>query len=204
MKQIKIKDVLPWLIILVGAYFLVREINKEPEVLEVPVEIKVPVPSIKKEFDTIYKPKPVPVKEIIIDSTYYEEYKALKDSVAKDSLFKEAIKINDYQVTFEDSIQKIEVFSKVRGELLNQKAQYETKPRTLIVNDTIRVPNKFKAYLGVEAGVPLAPTMATRPVAKVNLMVKFKNSENPWTISGDTEGRIWVGKIWKIRLRGKN
>lgn len=206
MKRIEFKDLLPWALVAVALFFLWKEIKKEPQVEYVPVEVEVQVPVKEHVFDTIYMPKPVPVKETVIDSTYYEEYVKLKDSVEKDSMFKEAIKIREYTQKFEDTVQTINVYSKTRGELLAQTVDYETKPYTITVKDTIKVPNRFKVYAGVEVGIPVAANLNINggPVAKVNLMIKPKNRENFWTAGIDTEGRVWAGKTWKISFRGKN
>lgn len=206
MRRVRFIDVLPWILAIVAGIFLWMEINKEPEVEYIPVEIEVPVPVKEHVFDTIYKPKPVPVETTVIDSAYYEKYLALVDSVEKAELFKEAIKINEYLETFEDSVQTIKVYSKTRGKLLEQVAEYETKPYTITAKDTIVVPNPLKVYVGVEAGLPVSANLNINggPVAKVNLFLKPKNRENLWSLSADTEGRIWVGKTWKLSFRGKN
>jgi hypothetical protein len=203
MKQIKLKDILPWALLALALWFLWGEFNEKPEIEYVPVEVEVQVPVVEKVFDTIYQPKPIPVKETVIDSTFYEKYVPLKDSVQKDSLFKEAIKINEYETTFEDSVQTIKVYSKTRGKLISQTAEYKTKPFTITVKDSVPIIPKVKAFVGVEAGVPTIPHLATRPVAKANFMLLTKK-QNIISVSYDTEGRVWVGKTWKISFRGKN
>ena len=75
-------------------------ILKEDEVdVEVPIDIDFTTPTIIKEWDTVYITNTEYVKLLVkgkkeIDSTYFEEYNKLKDSVDKTELFKKAISIN--------------------------------------------------------------------------------------------------------------
>jgi len=195
----KIKQVLPWILIGVLAVLFIRECNEKKVPEYIVKEIKVEIPVIKKEFDTIYEPKAIP-GPIVIDSTYYDKYKQLKDSVAKDSMFKEAIAINEYNQVFEDDVQIIDVYSKTRGELLEQNAKYETKPRTIKIKDSTEVKHKFSVNAGFDIGLPTVPTLSSTPVLRGNLMFNNKKG-GTFSVGYDTEGRVWVGKTWRIGFK---
>lgn len=191
---------LPWAFLTICAILLVRQCGQPPVVEYVPVEVEVLVPSVEKEFDTIYEPVPFPVKVKEIDSTYYEKYKQLKDSVARDSMFQEAITINEYNQTFEDTLQTIDVYSKTRGKLLEQNVKYTTKPYYITVRDSIAIKKKSSLSIGSELGISTVPSSNIAPVVKGNLVFTNKKG-NTFSASYDTEGRVWVGKSWKIRLK---
>jgi len=192
---------IPWLILIVGAIIFIRQCDDKQLVTEyVYINKEVLVPSVEKEFDTIYEPVPVYVKVKEIDSTYYEEYKKLKDSVAKDSMFKEAIKINEYNQKYEDTLQTIDVYSKTRGKLLEQNVKYTTKPYYITVKDSVEIKKKYTLSVGSEVGIPTIPTLSSTPVLKANIVFKNKR-DNTYSISYDTEGRVWLGRTWKINLK---
>ena len=82
---------------------------QKPSIIKIPykVNIEVPVPVIKKEFDTIREPYPVYIKGEVtkeIDSIFYNKWLKLKDSISKDKAYKDAITINEYNTKFEDDI----------------------------------------------------------------------------------------------------
>tara|TARA_R110002073_G_scaffold144403_2_gene296492 strand:- start:795 stop:1403 length:609 start_codon:yes stop_codon:yes gene_type:complete len=191
---------LPWVIAAILAILMVRGCGNTPEKEYITVETIVEVPSVEKVFDTIYEPQPYPVKVKEIDSTYYKKYTDLKTQVEKDSLFKEAIEVNEYNETFEDTLQTINVYSKTRGKLLEQNVKYTTKPYYITVKDSVELKNRTVFSIGAEVGVPTIPTLSTSPVLKGNAIITNKRG-NSISISYDTEGRVWVGKTWKIRLR---
>lgn len=200
--MIKYVKYIPWVLLVIAAIVFIRQCGQEPEKEYVTIEKEVLIESVEKQFDTIYEPKPYPVKVVEIDSSYYEEYKKLKDSVAKDSMFKEAIKINEYNQVFEDTLQTIDVYSKTRGNLLEQSVKYTTKPYYITVKDSIEIKTKIKVSLGAEIGIPLNFTPDFKPVAKGNLYITNRK-DNSIILSADTEGRLWLGYNWKLRFRKK-
>ena len=173
-----------------------QQCNKDPEIQEVIVEKIVKIPSIENVFDTIKIPQdPQYIKEI--DSIYYKEYLELKDSIQKDSAYKDAIAIKEYTQNFSDGFQSVDVFSKTRGSLLEQSVSYKTKPKTIIVKDTIEIKTKNSFALGAEIGVPTIQNLDATPVIKGG--VEFTNKKgNAFSLSYDTEGRAWVGYKFKI------
>lgn len=193
---------IPWALLIIGALLFVRQCNAEVEPEFIIVEKEVLVPSVTHVFDTIKEPVPVYVKVKEIDSTYYEQYKKLKDSVAKDSLFKEVIAINEYNQKYEDTLQTIDVYSKTRGKLLEQNVKYTTKPYYITLTDSIEIKKKVAVSFGTELGVSTVPSLGLNPVLKGNVIVTNKRG-NSISASYDTQGTVWVGKTWKIRLRKK-
>lgn len=192
---------IPWVILVVGAIMFIRQCNGNQLVTEyVYIDKEVLVPSVEHVFDTITEFVPVYKPVVEVDSVYYEKYKQLKDSVAKDSMFKEAIKINEYNQKYEDTLQTIDVYSKTRGKLLEQSVKYTTKPYYITVKDSVAIKKKYTLSVGSELGIPTIPTLGSRPVLKANVILKNKR-DNTLSISYDTEGRIWIGKTWKIRLK---
>ena len=171
----------------------------EKEIIEVPVEVpvRVEVPVVKKEFDTVYVEGPVREKP---NTELLEKYKALQDENEKLKVFEEATRTRIYTETYSDEIQDISVFSQVNGELVEQSVSYETKPRIIetVVRDTIPVlvEPKRSLRIGVEAGVPTLQEQIG-PVFKGNLMLENKKGLI-LTAGYDTEGRVWGGVIFKI------
>lgn len=195
-----LKKYLPWAAVFIAfmaILFLIKGLTEKSEPEYIYREVKVEVPVVEHVFDTIEKPVPIIKRGVEIDSTYYKEYLKLKDSVQRDSLFIETIKINEYNEKFEDSVQTINVYTKSRGEVLEQSVKYKTKPREVSVIDSFKVENKIHVNLGLELGVPTIQRFSNKPVLKGNLMLVTKK-KNIYHISYDTEGRVWVGKTWKI------
>lgn len=134
-------------------YFLKKNTIEE---IKVPFYIDVPVPVFGKEFQTVFNPSPLPkinsnIKEI--DTFWYNKYQNLKkenDSLKLDSLYKKAIEINRYHETVEDDTIKINLQLKTRGELLEYKVGYRTKPFTIPLDTviTVKIPKKPEFYLG--------------------------------------------------------
>lgn len=195
------------LTILIAVLLYMYFFHPNTEEVEVPVEIEVPVPVVEKVFDTIYKPKPVPyiVKGDTvekIDSTFYNKYVALQDSIKKDSLFREAIKIQEYKPFFEDDTIRIDVYAKVRGELLENGISYKTKPRTIKLDTTLTVPipTKAKLYVGGGARLPYGKfnTGGVAPVPYGGLYLKTKK-DNLISLEFDTQS-VSIGYAIKLKF----
>jgi hypothetical protein len=190
---------LPWIFLIVGAIVFIKQCNTKVEPEYITVEKKILVPSVEKIFDTIRVPVPVDraVIKVEIDSTYYDRYLQLKDSIQRDSMFKEAIKINEHVQQFEDTLQTIEVYSKTRGNLLEQSVKYTTKPQAITVKDSVKIKKKNHLNFGAELGVPTINGLELTPVVKGNLIFRNKKG-NTFSLGYDTEGKVWIGKTWKI------
>lgn len=189
------KYILP---VLAGVFLILwlQECGRDPEVVEKIIEKRVEVPVVQNVFDTIVPdPKVIRIKEV--DSTYYSEYLKLRDSIKKDSAYRDAITIREYDQKFEDTIQTINVFSKVRGSLLEQSVSYKTKPREIIYRDTLRVPRKGSFNLGAGVGLPLGDPSTSAPILKIEAMIINKKG-NTFSVSADTKGTVWATKTIKI------
>lgn len=188
---------LPWAILIIGAILFIRQCNvkKEPEYITIEKEIL--VHSVEKVFDTIRILVPIDRPVVEVDSIYYDRYLQLKDSVQRDSMFRQAIKINEYNQKFEDTLQIITVYSKTRGELLEQSLSYTTKPYTIVVKDSVEIKRKNHFNFGAEVGLPLFNGFKDNPVIKGNLIFQNKKGDT-FSIGYDTGGKIWAGRTWKI------
>lgn len=122
------------------------------------------LPEIIKDTDTIYLPSPVSGKVNtikIVDSSLLRKYEEALDQIKRDSIFKAAITINEYEEIFEDSLQKIKVNSKVRGNLLAQSLNYKLKPRRVDypeVTKTITKETLLRVRLGADIEFPIVPS----------------------------------------------
>lgn len=190
-----LKDNWGILLLILFVFLWAKFSDKEP-VQKPPVEIRVEVPVIEKQYDTIYKPSPV-IEKKVIDKEYYNRYLTLKDSIEKNNAYKEAVTIREYKQDFEDSVQTINVYSKVRGDMLAQTLSYKTKPRELTVPVDIPSDKKRTFSAGMEVGVPTVQVYSFKPVIKAGLVYKNKR-DNTFSVSYDTEGRVWVGKTFKL------
>lgn len=195
------------LVVLIAVLLYMYFFHPKTEEVEIPVKVEVPVPVVEKIFDTIYKPKPVPyiVKGDTverIDSTFYKKYLALQDSIKKDSLFREAIKIQEYKPFFEDDTIRIDVYAKVRGELLEKAISYKTKPRTITLDTTLTVPIPTRSKLFVGGGVRLPygqlNTGGVAPVPYGGLYLKTKK-DNLISLEFDTQS-VSVGYAFKLKF----
>lgn len=172
--------------------FTLKQCNTET--IEVPVTIEVEVPVIEYVHDTIYDPVPVPYAVKEVDTALVAEYKKANDSL-KTELFEQAVKINTYKETFDDSIQTITVNAKTVGTLSSLSVDYKTKPRTIKVDTVlqIEVPKNDRSLSPyAEVGVP---TNIGEIVFKAGIDYKTKNN---WIfgLSYDTDKRRWI-KIGK-------
>lgn len=149
MRNLVIGFIIGFLLGGLGMYFIMKGEIKE---IEVPIKIEVPVPVIEKQFDTIKLPAEI-IKlpgETIIDSTYFTKYQELKTQMEKDSVFKDAITIREYRPFVEDDTIRIDIYSKVRGTLLENQISYKTKPYNISLDTTVtvQVPQKGAFYVG--------------------------------------------------------
>jgi len=103
-----IKYIVTFAIGMLLMYFLTKG---EDEIVEVPVKIDVPIPVVEVQHDTVFMPaETIQLPgEVKIDTEYYEKWKTLKDSVSRDSLYKDAITIREYNTKFEDDTLTIDV-----------------------------------------------------------------------------------------------
>ena len=162
------RDIIYILAIVVLLFFLFqKKANKF-------IPITFTIPAVFHQFDTIKNPAEV-IKlpsEVIIDSIYYDKYIALLEEKEKDSAYKDAVTIREYNQVFEDSIAKITVFSKSRGWLVEQTASYDIKERKFTENAPI--PQKYHLFMGGGAGVPMKDNSSIQPLYQGGFMIQNK------------------------------
>lgn len=181
-------------VIIIMAFIIFKQCSDDPETIEVPIKIEVPVPVVEHHFDTIKEPYPVYITDQVIDSTYYALYIKIKDSIQKDSLFKDAITLREYNEIFDDTIQTINIYSKVQGFLREQTASYKTKPRTIQLDTVLSLPIPYKARFG--SGVEFGYLKGDPILTKVNL--EFDTRKIIYKTGVDTDKRVWAGLTVKF------
>lgn len=152
------------------------------------------IDSVVSTFDSILNPVPV----ITNDTTYVtnpvnlELVKKYQEAVDKLTLYKEAIKNNEYLEVFEDTLQQVTVKSNVQGKLLKQSVTTTLKKRTIphyttTVTNTIIKQDRAKVFLGIDIDIP------TSTYGKLNygvhVMYKTPNN-NIWKGGIDNNGNI--------------
>jgi len=178
-----LKQILPYVACLVLGMLLLNECNRDP--VKETITRTVTVPKIIKQFDTIEVEKPVNVYKV--DTVYINNF-VESDSTEKLDLYKDAVTIREYNQVFEDSLSKIEVYSKARGHLLEQSANLTIFERQ--VTDTIPIPKpKGNLYLMPEFGTNLNLNGIQ---AKAGLMYQDRN-KRLYSFSVDTEGNFYIG-----------
>ena len=178
--------------------YLLKQCNTE--IIEVPVKVEYEVPVIVKEFDTVYKPQPVPYLVKEVDTTLIEEYKKANDSL-KNELFRSAVSVNKYKETFEDSLQTITVDAEVTGKLNSMSVKYETKPKTIEISTKVpvKVPkNKISLSIYGETGLP---TNLNQPNVVFKSGIDYTSKKDIiYGASFDTEKRLWLKIGYKFKF----
>src|SRR5690606_24348889 len=128
-----LKKILPYLACLVLGMLLFNECNRTPK--KETITRLVTVPEFNTHYDTIEIERPVYVHKV--DTVYIDRF-IHSDSIEKVDLYRDAVTIREYNQVFEDSLSKIEVYSKTRGDLLNQSVNLTVFDREII--DTIPFP----------------------------------------------------------------
>lgn len=200
-----IKNVIIGVLICLAAYFIYDKITApDTEIQYVDVVVEVPVPGVAGEIvhDTIWAEPEIVTVESPLYNNLLEEYAKTKDSLERLKLFTDAITIRTYNEIFEDSIQKIDVRSKVQGKLLGQDLSYFVKPTTIVLDTTLAVPIKkrFKVFAGGEIGFPTdfnSVDFKVAPTFKANLILKNRK-DNMISIGVDTRGTLWGGYLFKL------
>lgn len=199
--NVKIGSYILTLIIGAAIMFLLVRGCSDPKIIEVPVTIEVPVPVIIKEFDTVKEFIPIyrdgPVK---IDSTYYDKYIALTDSVQRDSLFKDAITIREYRERVEDDTIIINVYSKIQGFMKEQKVDYETKFRTIKLDTVLKIPIPTKPLLFIGPFLSMGTEQYNSDLSGgVKGLLVDKNQKRAYTLGYDFLNKeITVGFLFNL------
>ena len=111
-----------------------------------------------------------------------------KSTSEKDSLYKEAIKLNEFSQTFDDDKVKIDVSGIAQGKVKTIKADYFIKPQKIDV-EVKQKQRIFALKLGGEYGNSLE---LNKGVFKGN--IEFENKKgNSFSYSYDSDKRHWLG-----------
>jgi hypothetical protein len=180
-------------------------INIKKDSIYAPIKIDSAITS----FDTIKIPAFI-IRDSIIykDNIIYKEnpinqelLNKYKNSIYKLELYKKAITEFEYIQIFEDSIQKVDVYSKTRGVLLEQSVNVLIKPKNIphynhTVTKTIIRQDRSKVFIG---GGIIIPSINNKILGfKLNLMFKNKN-QNVFNVSLDNKKNIYLDyniNIW--------
>jgi len=178
-----VKQILPYGICLVFGMLLLNECNRDPE--QKTIVRTVTVPETVTVFDTIRIQQPVIVHQV--DTVVVEKFIQANDSIKID-MYKDAVAIREYNQVFEDSLAKIEVYSKARGTLIEQSTNLTIFERQ--ITDTVPLPkSKGNLYLVPEVGLN---TKLEGLRAKAGLMYQDRN-KHLYSFSIDTDGYVYVG-----------
>ena len=181
--------------------------NEIPEPQIIIKEKIITIPGKAGKLDTIYEPKYIS-KTNPVNTDLLKKYNTLKlkDSIVKDSMFIEAITERDYNESYEDSLVKIDIYTKVQGKLLKQAPKYEIKPYSIQIKDTTTInynkPPTNKILVGLETGLPLTlftkkDVIDIKPVIKGSIYFQNKKT-NVITAGFDTNKTIWAGYLIKL------
>lgn len=176
-------------------FLLNKPVQQEP--VYVVKERVLVIPQKEGAFELLAPTSPVIPKSPTINKELLTAYRALKDSVEKEEVYIDAITEREYKETYEDSVVKIDVYTKVRGKLLKQAPSYVVKPFTAKYIDTTTIKlyePTINFYGGVEAGFPMQ-----EGDAKAKGTFYFQNKkQNIISLGVDTKGYIWGGYIIKL------
>lgn len=156
--MIKSREIIGLLVIVILTLLLFRNCDNTTPVEPVNAETKInfKTPTYKNTIDTFYVDSIVYITKLVPteNDSLLKKYLELKDSIKKLEMYKEAIAIREYKQTYKDSTQKVEVYSKTRGELITQTLSYEIYPKTYTIdtNIVINAPIVPQKYLNLGVG----------------------------------------------------
>lgn len=182
-------------VLLIFIIFLFK--TPKPSKPEVIIETHtITIPGKDGRIDTIYQPKPYNVVNPI-NSELLKQYNTLKDSVKKLEMYKDAVAERDYNEPYEDNIQKITVYTKTQGKLLQQSLKYEIKPYNIAIKDTTIInynkPSTNKILIGIEGGLH----KVNNPILKGSIYLQNKK-DNIISLGYDNNKTVWVGYVIKL------
>lgn len=156
MKNLIISFIAGLLVGAIGMFFL-KKCDEKP--IDVPIDIKIPVPGKDTIFVPIKEPKPLPDTLKIknpINIKLKKELDSARSLIDSLEAYKAFAVKREYKEIFEDSTQKITVNAETTGTLDLVNVGYEIFPDTINYKDTlkIKVPSHNKFYFGGEIVVP--------------------------------------------------
>lgn len=180
--------------------------SKEEVVQPQPVIVEIPEKSGSTGVQVVEKAVPYPVyiketgEKYNVDLQWKKKYEEAKDSLEKQRIYLESIKIKEYEEKLVDN-DTIEItgFARTRGSLLDYSVDYRIKPSSFsYIPDVITKRPSLSMGLGVEGGIPTNPN--SNFLLKGNLY--FENGKgNGLNFGYDTDNRVWVGvrKTFKLK-----
>lgn len=138
-------------------------------------------------------------KNVSVDLDWKNKYDLAKDSLEKQELYLQAIKLNTYEksIVENDSV-SVKLFATTRGSLLDYKVDYKFTPKPITYTpEVISQRPRLSMGFSVEGGVPTVPT--TNFILKGSTYFENKKG-NGFSLGYDTDKRAWLGirKTFKI------
>ena len=128
------------------------------------------------------------IDKLLAENQKLVELFMAQSAEGKDSLYKEAIKLNEFSQTFDDDKVKIDVSGIAQGKVKTIKADYFIKPQKIDV-EVKQKQRIFALKLGAEYGNSLE---LNKGVFKGN--IEFENKKgNSFSYSYDSDKRHWLG-----------
>lgn len=176
-------------------------ITPDPIIVEIPmISGKTDVVQLSTPRNTLVLGAPRKAK---VDSTYYYKYLEQTREVDRLNLYIDAIQIEEKTITLvDDSIMKIDVTSKTRGELLSQYAEYTVKPQRMTLNPEPYFVPKVKVFVGGIFSLPLETQLDATPTLEANIMFERTGKEDMFIFGIDSERYVSVGYVFRI-FKGK-
>ncbi len=193
------------IILLIGIIAWQTFFDQEKEPLPQPITITIPESKGTTGTQIVEKVVPYPVyipstgEKFNVDSEYKKKYEDAKDSLEKQKLYLESIRIREYNKKLVDN-DTIEIHGtlKTRGSLLDYKIDYKIKSSNITYTPKIVTKRpKLSVGLGMQTGIPMNP--------ETNFLMKgdifFENRKgNGFSVGYDTDKRVWFGirKTFKL------
>jgi len=187
-----------------GMFFLgmrnVETITPDPIIIEMPaIQKKTEVIQLAASRREIVLGAPHKVR---VDSTYYHKYIQELSEKKRLQLFIDAIEIEEKTITVvDDSILRIDVTSKTRGELLSQFAEYTVKPRYVTVQPEPFYIPKVKVFVGGIFSMPV-DAIDARPTLGAQMIFERTGKEDMFILGIDSDRFVSVGYVIRI-FKGK-
>ena len=174
-------------------------VEPDPIVITVPEKTGRVVDTIEVvEKDTVYLKGDERIIEV--DAGWKDKYNNAIDSLEKQKLFYESIKIREYEKTLVDNdTLLIKGFAKTRGSLLSYSVDYKIKSFDFsYVPEVVTKRPDLSMGAAMEVGLPAGPMSDFR----VKGSVYFENSNGGgFSIGADTKETVWLGlrKTFKLK-----
>lgn len=179
------------IVVLVGVIYFMAQKSCNQKPIEKTITIEKTLPAIRGYSDTLYIDSLIYRTKTLPPETDTLLIKYLQDSLNRLNMFIEAIATREYSQKYTDTIQEVEVYSKTRGELIEQAITYTIFPRTIkfdtiiILTDDKR--NMYFGSLGARTG-----QFGSSAVIKGSLITK-KNKIITFDASTDRQISITYG-----------